>query len=187
MITSQRRSFSQVCLQCMIWDRAQNGDPAYHLIEHMAMVAEDALEHSWECVRRGSNMVFDKVEKRRITWEDTQAIKEMRYAVFWLKSSKVIRDQVPCDSFNVDGKDCQLQDEHNDDMYTYRHRCDTCWYGLTLRDCKHLSNQCKRKKGMQYKYNEAQAYKEDYKYKEKDGVGQSYNWKPKHDNNYSKN
>ena len=166
----------------MIKEKIDPADPAYYL----AMVAQDALEYAWEAVRKWSNMVFDKVERRRITWEDAQAIKEMRYAVSWIKGAKVARDQVPCDSFNLEGKECDLEDEHQDDNYMYRHRCAACWYGISLQDCKHTSHLCKRKKGMLYKYNDAQAYKAEQKYKFRES-GQSCNWRPNSDYDRSKN
>ena len=112
----------------------------------MAMVAEDALERAWEGVRKWSNMVFDKVEKRKITWADKQEIKDMRYATSWFQSGKVVKTQVPCDAFNVEGKECTLPDEHCDDKYIYCHRCAACWYALPQYDCKHSMQQCKRKK-----------------------------------------
>ena len=50
-------------MAAMIREKSDPSVMVYHLIKHMAMVAEDALEHSWESVRKWSNMVFDKVEK----------------------------------------------------------------------------------------------------------------------------
>ena len=150
-------------MSALVKEKVDPLDPAYHFIEHMAMVAEDALEHAWEGVRKWSNMVFDKVEKRRISWQDRQEIKEMRYGVSWIKGSSVTRDQAPCHEFNVEGRECEKEDEHTDDKYTYRHRCAACWHGLNLYDCKHPATLCKRKKGMQYKYNEAQVYKDEQK------------------------
>ena len=79
----------------------------------------------------------------------------MRYAVSWLSSARVVKDQIPCDNLNAEGKECALEDKHTDDKYTYRHRCAACWYGINVRDAKHTSNLCKRKKGMLYKYNDA--------------------------------
>ena len=176
-------------MAAMILEKSDPTDKAYHLIEHMAMVAEDALEHSWDGVRKWSNTIFDRVEKHRITWADKQEIKELRYALSWIKSSKIVKDQVPCDSFNMDGKEYDLPDEHTDDKYTYRHRCAACWYGLLMYDCNHPSHLCKRKKGMWHKYNDAQTYKEEQrqKYKEGHGQGQVYHRKYKPDYDQSKN
>ena len=157
-------------IAAMIREKADPSDKAFHLIEHMATVAEDALGHAWEGVRKWSNMVFDKVEKSMITWADKQEIKEMRYAISWFKSSRVIKTQVPCDSFNMEGKECVLPDEHSDDKYVYHHRCAVCWYALPHHDCKHSTQQCKRRKGMQNYYNDALAYKPKYN----DGGGSTY-------------
>ena len=113
------------------------------LLDHLLMVAEDAIKFSWEGVREFTNSCFDKVDRKEMTWRSRELIRDERIKLAWISGPKQKKDPRPCHLFNT--ATCDKDDGHIEGDAPLKHRCMVCWYGANLKECTHSLHTCNKK------------------------------------------
>ena len=148
-----RVSYDKLSYQEYVWgivrliiSTHKKDDTTGLLLNHLEMVAEDAVEFKWESVRAFSNACFDKADRKELTWRSEVKIREQRIKHSWISGPKVAPQPTPCHNFNV--QTCDKEDGHEEGGIKARHRCALCWFAVGLKECTHPARLCNRKAGL---------------------------------------
>ena len=122
-------------------------------LEHIEYMSEDVKSRPWPAVRMWSYHVFSEIEKKKLDWEDTQKIEQLRTRIQLSYSAK--NSEAICRDFNRE--DCNKGDRHEAGGKVYRHHCFFCFKNLAYRN-PHPEIRCENKKKIQQRRNQKHDY-----------------------------
>ena len=112
-------------------------DPAHKddMLRHLQDVIHDAMDRSWEAVRRWTQQVWDAVERQDLRWGDTQLIQNMRVMSAIAAGQKATasgavdhklgKQEVICRQFNTRAG-CRQRTHHDEGQVRHIHLCAFC-------------------------------------------------------------
>ena len=124
-------------------------------IAHLRDVTEDAVTCTWPSVRQWSCLMFDLVEKGRITWSDSQPIQNYRFRTTIkgpLNAQPVdstdaqYTKEVPCPDFNLGScPNGGIRKHHSVGCVKFSHICSYCMVVDGFRADTHPTSTCRKK------------------------------------------
>ena len=113
------------------------------LARHMREVAEDAIDRPWVGVHEWSKCIFERLERKDISWDNYAEIQRERYKLSY-NAQPIEKQVIPCPAFN--GKGCQSPDTHEDGIYSLRHVCSFCYHAYSAMHNSHNWKTCNARK-----------------------------------------
>ena len=107
-----------------------------HILRHIQDVTHDIMDRPWDVVRRWSQRVWDAVERRELSWGDSQLIQNLRVSIAITGCSKPGnqlvqaehkggRSETICRAFNS-RNGCRHRSHHKEGGTRHLHVCSFC-------------------------------------------------------------
>ena len=137
------------------------------MLDHLRIIAEDTLHSPWQAIRAWTQRVFDKIEKKKLTWDNKQGLHNERSSFSFTsayhtntterdtRTQNTYQDnktrtrleaephERPCPVYNS-GRRCNQPQHHQDGPQDVVHACAYC-FRVTQTYLEHTEQQCRRK------------------------------------------